>query len=176
MKKILITGAAGFIGFHVTLNLLKSGKKVVGIDNLNNYYDTNLKYSRLKILKKFKNFSFNKIDLLEEKKLEDIFKKNKIQKVINLAAQAGVRYSLINPRSYINSNIVGFFNLLDLSKKHKIKHFVYASTSSVYGALKKMPFKEYSTDHPIQLYAATKNQTRLLLMLAVIFTIYRQQA
>ena len=90
MKKILITGAAGFIGFHVTLNLLKSGKKVVGIDNLNNYYDTNLKYSRLKILKKFKNFSFNKIDLLEEKKIEDIFKKNKIQKVINLAAQAGV--------------------------------------------------------------------------------------
>ncbi len=163
MKKILITGAAGFIGFHVTLNLLKSGKKVVGIDNLNNYYDTNLKYSRLKILKKFKNFSFNKIDLLEEKKLEDIFKKNKIQKVINLAAQAGVRYSLINPRSYINSNIVGFFNLLDLSKKHKIKHFVYASTSSVYGALKKMPFKEkYSTDHPIQLYAATKKSNEVI--------------
>ena len=136
MKKILITGAAGFIGFHVALNLLKSGKKVIGIDNLNNYYDINLKHSRLKILEKFKKFSFIKLDLIDEKKLKKIFQKNKFQTVVNLAAQAGVRYSLINPRSYINSNIVGFFNLLDLSQKHKVKHFVFASTSSVYGALK----------------------------------------
>tara|TARA_Y100000816_G_C26107628_1_gene589193 strand:+ start:5906 stop:6925 length:1020 start_codon:yes stop_codon:yes gene_type:complete len=163
MKKILITGAAGFIGFHVALNLLKSGKKVIGIDNLNNYYDINLKHSRLKILEKFKKFSFIKLDLIDEKKLKKIFQKNKFQTVVNLAAQAGVRYSLINPRSYINSNIVGFFNLLDLSQKHKVKHFVFASTSSVYGALKKMPFKEsYSTDLPIQLYAATKKSNEVM--------------
>jgi len=163
MKNILITGAAGFIGFHVSLKLLKSGKKVVGLDNLNSYYDISLKKSRLKILKKFKNFTFQKIDLIEEKKLNNMFRRFKFQIVVNLAAQAGVRYSLINPRSYINTNLVGFFNLLDLSKKYKVRHFVYASTSSVYGALKKMPFKEfYSTDHPIQLYAATKKSNEIM--------------
>ena len=163
MKKILITGAAGFIGFHVCLTLLKSGKKVLGIDNLNNYYDPNLKLSRLKILKKYKNFIFNKINLQDEKKLKKIYQTNKIEKVVNLAAQAGVRYSLINPKSYIDTNLVGFFNLIDLSRKYKVKHFVYASTSSVYGALTKMPFKEsFTTDHPIQLYAATKKSNELI--------------
>ena len=137
MKKILVTGAAGFIGFHVSLKLLKLNKRIVGLDNINNYYDTKLKIARLNILKKFKNFEFKKIDIQNKKKLSNIFKKNKIEKVVNLAAQAGVRYSLINPTAYIDTNLVGFFNLLDLSQKFKIKHFIYASTSSVYGALKK---------------------------------------
>lgn len=163
MKKILITGAAGFIGFHVCLKLLRLGKKVIGLDNLNTYYDPNLKISRLKILQKNKNFTFKKINLQDEKKLKKIFQKNKIEKVVNLAAQAGVRYSLINPKSYIDTNISGFFNLIDLSRKYKIKHFIYASTSSVYGLSKKMPFKESSTtDHPIQLYAATKKSNELI--------------
>ncbi len=163
MKKILITGSAGFIGFHLTLELLKLGKEVVGIDNLNDYYDTKLKISRLKILKKYKKFSFYKIDLIDELKVKKVFEKYKIKTVVNLAAQAGVRYSLINPKSYINTNLLGFFNLLNLSTKYKVKHFVYASTSSVYGALKKIPFREnYSTDHPIQLYAATKKSNELM--------------
>jgi len=163
MKKILITGAAGFIGFHVCLKLLKLGKNVIGLDNLNNYYDPNLKLSRLKILQKSKNFTFKKINLQNEKELKKIFQTNKIEKVVNLAAQAGVRYSLINPKSYIDTNIFGFFNLIDLSRKYKIKHFVYASTSSVYGLSTKMPFKEsYTTDHPIQLYAATKKSNELI--------------
>ena len=162
MKKVLITGSAGFIG-PIYLELLKLGKEVVGIDNLNNYYDPKLKISRLKILKKYKNFSFFKIDLIDELKLKKVYEKYKIQVVVNVAAQAGVRYSLINPKSYINTNLVGFFNLLDLSTKYKVNHFVYASTSSVYGALKKTPFKEnYPTDHPIQLYAATKKSNELM--------------
>ena len=163
MKKILITGAAGFIGFHTSLKLLKLGKNVIGIDNLNNYYDPKLKISRLQILKKYKKFIFIKVDLKDFKKLSNIFQNHKIEKVINLAAQAGVRYSLINPKSYIDTNIVGFFNIIDLSREYKVKHFIYASTSSVYGALQKMPFKEtYTTDHPIQLYAATKKSNELI--------------
>ena len=163
MKKVLITGSAGFIGFHLTLELLKLGKEVVGIDNLNDYYDPKLKISRLKILKKYKKFSFYKIDLIDELKVKKVFQKYKIKTVVNLAAQAGVRYSLINPKSYVNTNLLGFFNLLNLSTKYKVKHFVYASTSSVYGALQKIPFKEnYSTDHPIQLYAATKKSNELM--------------
>ena len=117
MKKILITGAAGFIGFHVSLKLLKSGKGVIGVDNLNNYYDPKLKISRLSILKKYKNFIFKKIDLIDFKKLNKVFQNYKVEKVINLAAQAGVRYSLINPKSYIDTNIIGFFNIIDLSRK-----------------------------------------------------------
>ena len=163
MSKILVTGSAGFIGFHLCKKLLKMGKKVVGIDNINNYYDQKLKLSRLKILKKDKNFFFYKIDIKDEKKLKKVFDKNKINYVVNLAAQAGVRYSLINPKSYIETNLVGFFNIINFSRVYKIKHFVYASTSSVYGALKKLPFKEtYSTDHPIQLYAATKKSNEII--------------
>ena len=162
-KKYLITGSAGFIGFHLSKKLLTKGFIVIGIDNLNNYYDQKLKKDRNKILKKFKNYKFKKIDIRDYKKLESIFKKNLIHGVINLAAQAGVRYSLKNPRSYIENNINGFFNILELSKKYKIKKLVYASTSSIYGLQKKFPLKEnFNTDNPIQLYAATKKSNELM--------------
>ncbi len=162
-KKYLITGSAGFIGFHLSKKLLTKGFIVIGIDNLNNYYDQKLKKDRNKILKKFKNYKFKKIDIRDYKKLESIFKKNLIHGVVNLAAQAGVRYSLKNPRSYIENNINGFFNILELSKKYKIKKLVYASTSSIYGLQKKFPLKEnFNTDNPIQLYAATKKSNELM--------------
>ena len=151
-KNYLITGSAGFIGFHLSKKLLSEGFNVLGVDNLNNYYDQKIKQDRNKILKKYKNYKFNKIDIKDYKKLDRIFKKNSIQGVVNLAAQAGVRYSLKNPRSYIENNINGFFNILELSKKYKIKKFVYASTSSIYGLQKKFPLKEnFNTDNPIQL-------------------------
>ena len=156
-KKILITGAAGFIGFSLAFKLLKQGKSIIGIDNINNYYDVNLKKDRLKILNKFKNFKFEKIDICNNLKLLNIFKKNKISLVYHLAAQAGVRYSLEAPEAYIYSNINGFFNILENSKKFKIKHLIFASSSSVYGANRNFPFSENnSCTHPIQLYAATK--------------------
>ena len=162
-KKYLITGSAGFIGFHLSKKLLTKGFIVIGIDNLNSYYDQKLKKDRNKILKKFKNYKFKKIDIRDYKKLESIFKKNLIHGVVNLAAQAGVRYSLKNPRSYIENNINGFFNILELSKKYKIKKLVYASTSSIYGLQKKFPLKEnFNTDNPIQLYAATKKSNELM--------------
>ncbi len=162
-KVFLITGSAGFIGFHLSLKLLKNGFKVIGLDNLNNYYSVKLKKDRNNILKKYNNFKFNKIDITNFKKLEKIFIKYKIDCVINLAAQAGVRYSLINPQSYINNNILGFFNILEMSKRKKIKKLIYASTSSVYGVQKKFPLKEsFNTDNPIQLYAATKKSNELM--------------
>ena len=163
-KKIfIITGSAGFIGFHLSLKLLKKGYKVIGIDNLNNYYDVKLKKDRNRILRKFKNYIFQKIDIRNLKQLEKIFKKKKIHCVIHLAAQAGVRYSLINPKSYIDNNILGFFNVLDTLKKNKVKKFVYASTSSIYGLQKKFPLKEkFNTDNPIQLYAATKKSNEVM--------------
>ncbi len=163
-KKIfIITGSAGFIGFHLSLKLLKNGYQVIGIDNLNNYYDINLKKNRNKILKKFKNYKFEKIDIKNSKKLDSVFKKKKIYCVINLAAQAGVRYSLINPKSYIDNNILGFFNVLDAVRKNKVQKFVYASTSSVYGLQTKFPLKEkFNTDKPIQLYAATKKSNEVM--------------
>ena len=161
--KILVTGAAGFIGMHTCIALLEKGKEVVGIDNLNKYYDVKLKNDRLKILKKYKNFLFLKIDLKSKKNLENIFKKFKFKFVINLAAQAGVRYSLINPYSYIDSNITGFLNILENCKKYKIKHLLYASSSSVYGANKKIPFsEEQGVNHPISFYAATKRSNELM--------------
>tara|TARA_Y200000002_G_scaffold308997_1_gene265377 strand:- start:302 stop:1291 length:990 start_codon:yes stop_codon:yes gene_type:complete len=165
--KILITGAAGFIGYHCSLKFLEKGYNVVGIDNLNSYYDVNLKKNRIKdINKKIKNknkFKFIKEDIKNLKKIENIFVKNKFDYVLNLAAQAGVRYSLIDPFSYIDSNLIGFFNLLHLSKNYKVKHFVYASTSSVYGGNTKMPFSEiHNTDIPLQLYAATKKSNELM--------------
>lgn len=169
MKKYtLITGCCGFIGFHTTLKILNKDN-VIGIDNLNNYYSTKLKKDRLTNIKKKNSdakknrFIFFKVDISNNIKLEKIFKKYKINYVINLAAQAGVRYSLINPKSYTKSNLVGFANILEISKKYNVKHLVYASTSSVYGANTKLPFSESdSTDHQIQYYAATKRANELM--------------
>ena len=162
-KKYLITGSAGFIGFHLSKKLLSKGSIVIGIDNLNNYYDQNLKKDRNKILKKFKNYKFKKIDIKNYKNLEKVFKKNKFECIINLAAQAGVRYSLINPKSYIENNIIGFFNVIDLTKKYNVKNIIYASTSSIYGAQSKFPIKEnFDTSNPTQLYAATKKSNEVI--------------
>lgn len=161
--KILVTGCAGFIGFHFCNLLLNKNINIIGVDNLNNYYDINLKKKRLEILKKNKKFNFYLADIKNIKKLKSIFKKNKISHVVHLAAQAGVRYSLKSPESYISTNLNGFFNIINLSRLFKVKHFVYASTSSVYGSLKNTPFKEsQSTDHPIQLYAATKKSNEIM--------------
>ena len=163
-NKILITGSAGFIGFHVSKFFLERNYKVYGIDNLNNYYDVKLKNDRIKFLKNnFKNFKFSKLDISNKKSLEKLFKKNSFDKVINLAAQAGVRYSIDNPDVYVKSNLIGFCNLIELSKENKIKHFIYASTSSVYGMNKKQPLSEKdNVDHPIQFYAATKRSNELI--------------
>ena len=159
METILITGCSGFIGYHLTKKLLDN-YNIIGIDNLNDYYDINLKESRLNNLK-HKNFKFIKCDISNREELEKIFNKYKIDKVINLAAQAGVRYSIENPDIYINTNIIGFYNILENIKKHKINHLIYASSSSVYGN-NELPFKESdSTDNPISLYAATKKSNEL---------------
>jgi len=166
--KILITGVAGFIGFHVTKKLLERGDKIIGIDNLNSYYSVKLKKARLKLLIKTSkiskgSFLFLKKDINNRKAVQKCFQKYKFDRVIHLAAQAGVRYSLINPRRYIDTNIKGFFNILDESKNNKVPHFVYASTSSIYGANKTLPFKEtHTTDHPIQIYAVTKKTNELM--------------
>ena len=162
-EKILVTGAAGFIGMHVCKALLNKKYEVVGIDNLNDYYDTDLKKSRLKELKKSNFFDFYKIDLKHSKKLEKLFKTNNFNKIIHLAAQAGVRYSLINPFSYVESNINGFLNLLEIVKKSEIEHLVYASSSSVYGSNSLKPFNEdHNVDHSLSLYAATKKANELM--------------
>jgi len=166
--KILITGSAGFIGFHLCLKLIKDGFNVVGFDNLNNYYDKSLKEARLQELylakQKYKtNFTFIKGSLESFKSLEKLFKDNKPNCVINLAAQAGVRYSLEDPFTYIQSNIVGFGNLIELSKRNEVENFLYASSSSVYGGNTKMPFQENAeVGHPISLYAATKRSNELI--------------
>ena len=162
---ILITGAAGFIGFHTILKLLKKNYKVIGVDNINNFYDQKIKRDRVKILKSYskKNFIFFKKDISNYKEIEKIFSKNKIKLVINLAAQAGVRYSLQNPKAYFNSNLLGFYNVINLCNEFKVKRLIYASTSSVYGNNKKIPFKEeHTADHPIQFYAATKRANELI--------------
>lgn len=164
--KILITGCAGFIGYHLAKKLILKNIKVIGVDNINKYYDTKLKIARLKDLYKInkKCFSFFKVDIHNQKKFENIFKKNKkVTHVVNLAAQAGVRYSISNPQSYVNSNLVGFANVLENCKNYKIKNLIFASTSSVYGANKKMPYKESdNTDTPIQFYAATKKSNEVM--------------
>ena len=163
MNFIIVTGSAGFIGFNLSKKLLERGDKVIGIDNHNNYYDIKIKDARVKILKKFSNYKHFKIDLCDQKNLHKIFKKYKIQKVVNLAAQAGVRYSIENPIAYINSNIVGFTNILENCYKYKIKNLVYASTSSIYGANTKMPFSENdSANHPLSIYAASKKSNELM--------------
>ena len=167
-KNILVTGAAGFIGFHLCKKLLKNNYKVVGIDNISDYYDTNLKEKRLELLScedhsKNNNWNFIKSDITDEKQLEKIFKSFEPKVVINLAAQAGVRYSLKNPKAYINSNIVGFNNLLECCRLFKVNNLLYASSSSVYGGNTKIPFSEIdSVNHPISMYAATKRANELM--------------
>lgn len=163
MEKILITGGAGFIGFHLSKKLLENNFFVVVIDNLNDYYDVELKNARLNILKKYKNFSFYRMDIVNKNELLDLFDSNKFDIVINLAAQAGVRYSIDHPDSYINSNIIGFFNILECCRAFPVKHLLFASSSSVYGKNKKVPYKTTdNVDHPVSLYAATKKSDELL--------------
>ena len=162
MKKILITGAAGFIGYHLSQKLLKEGHEIYGIDNLNDYYDPELKQARLVQLQS-PNFKFQKLDLQNYEGLTRVFTEFQPDIVINLAAQAGVRYSLENPRSYIESNLDGFFNILEASRQHGVQNFIYASSSSVYGNNEKSPFAETdNVDHPVSLYAATKKSNELI--------------
>ena len=147
---ILITGAAGFIGFHLTRVLLTSGEKVVGIDNLNDYYDPQLKQNRLKQLEPRENFNFKPVDLSNRNTMADLFSENKFDVVVNLAAQAGVRYSIENPNAYVDSNLTGFANILEGCRHTGVSHLVYASSSSVYGANRKMPFSvKDNVDHPV---------------------------
>ena len=177
--KILVTGAAGFIGFHTCLKLVKQGHEVYGIDNINDYYDPKLKFDRLNELgfnepkaKLFKNevqsanfnsLRFSRIDLVDHESIDNLFKQEQFEVVCNLAAQAGVRYSIENPKAYIDSNIYGFLNILEGCRNHKVKHLVYASSSSVYGENKKVPFETTdNVDHPISLYAATKKSNELM--------------
>lgn len=162
-ENILITWTSGFIGFHTAKKLLEQGETIIGFDNENDYYDINLKIARRTILEQFTNFKFYKENLEDLAAVTKVFEENKIDKVLNLAAQAGVRYSLINPYIYIQTNIVGFHNLIELSKQHKIKNFVYASSASIYGANTKMPFTVGDqTDSPISLYGATKKTNELI--------------
>lgn len=162
MAKILVTGAAGFIGYHVAEKLLARGDEVIGLDNVNAYYEVSLKEARLARLLANPNFRFYKTDLADRKAMEEVFRKG-FQKVIHLAAQAGVRYSLENPQAYVDSNLVGFTNILEGCRHHKIEHLVFASTSSVYGLHTDMPFSVHSsTDHPISFYAATKKANELM--------------
>ena len=160
---ILVTGSAGFIGYSLCLSLLNLGHNIIGIDNHNDYYDPNLKKVRSNKLKKFSNYKHFKVDITDQKKLNEIFKNHKIQKVVNLAAQAGVRYSFDNPIAYISSNIVGFANILENCRYYNVQNLVYASTSSVYGANTKLPFSEDdSVNHPLSVYAASKKSNELM--------------
>lgn len=162
-KKILVTGAAGFIGFYLSKRLLDMGCTVVGIDNLNDYYDVNLKRARLDLLNPYDTFTFHKMDLADKAGIEKLFTDQKFDIVVNLAAQAGVRYSITHPDAYINSNIVGFFNILEACRHHPVEHLVYASSSSVYGSNKKVPYStEDKVDNPVSLYAATKKSNELM--------------
>lgn len=162
-ESILVTGAAGFIGFHLSSNLLKLGYFVTGLDNLNNYYDVELKRHRLSQLKKSNSFSFEEIDLCEKERLDQLFASNRFSVVINLAAQAGVRYSIDHPYSYLDSNLTGFLNVLESCRNFLPDHLIFASSSSVYGANKKLPFSTHdNTDHPLALYAASKKANELM--------------
>ena len=161
--KILVTGSAGFIGSMLSLKLLERGNEVIGVDNHNEYYDPKIKEARLEKLEKYSTYKHYRVDLSDQKNLEDVFKNNKPQKVVNLAAQAGVRYSIKNPLAYINSNIVGFAHILENCRQNKVEHLVYASTSSVYGANTKTPFSEHdSVNHPLSVYAASKKSNELM--------------
>nr|WP_317412601.1 NAD-dependent epimerase [uncultured Solibaculum sp.] len=160
---ILVTGGVGFIGFHLSKKLLECGNRVVGFDNLNDYYDPALKQARLEILKQYPNYQFIKGDLADKEVLEDVFQKYTPKIVVNLAAQAGVRYSIDHPDCYIQSNLVGFFHVLECCRHYPVDHLVYASSSSVYGANKKVPFStDDQVDHPVSLYAATKKSNELM--------------
>ncbi|MEH7223289.1 NAD-dependent epimerase [Bacillus sp. JJ1566] len=160
---ILVTGAAGFIGFHLSTRLLEKGYHVVGVDNLNNYYDVRLKKERLLRLKQHNNFTFYQLDLADSEKVLELFKMEKINIVVNLAAQAGVRYSLKHPQVYAHSNLVGFLNILEACRHHPVDHLLFASSSSVYGANASIPFStKDSVDHPVSLYAATKKSNELM--------------
>jgi len=162
-KRFLITGAAGFIGYHLSKRLLSLGAKVVGFDNLNDYYEVSLKEGRLNSLSNFDNFTFIKGDLADKGAVDKLFSDNKFDIVVNLAAQAGVRYSITNPRSYIDSNIIGFFNILEACRYNPVEHLLYASSSSVYGGNKKVPFStDDKVDNPVSLYAATKKSNELM--------------
>ena len=162
-KKIIVTGSSGFIGMHLTLSLLKEGYNVLGIDNMNDYYDVSLKKRRLQNLEKYENFSFEELDISNQSKISSIFSKFKPNKVVNLAAQAGVRYSLENPNAYIRSNITGFMNILESCRHNNVEGLVYASSSSVYGGNKKVPFSvNDNVDNPISIYAATKKANELM--------------
>ena len=172
MEKILVTGSSGFIGFHLCNRLLQEGSEVFGIDNMNQYYNVKLKKDRLNILNKQKNFHFKKLDITNLKKLEYIFRDFKPNKVINLAAQAGVRYSLENPHTYIDSNINGFMNVLECCRHFNVEGLIYASSSSVYGGNKKVPFSvKDRVDNPISIYAASKKANELMAILIVIYMI-----
>jgi len=161
--KILVTGAAGFIGMHVAHLLLERGDEVVGIDNLNDYYDPELKRARLATLTPYANFRFVRLDIADAAALAALFSDERFERVINLAAQAGVRYSLTNPQAYVQSNLVGFANILECCRQHHIEHLVYASSSSVYGANTRMPFSVHDeVNHPVSLYAATKKSNELM--------------
>jgi UDP-glucuronate 4-epimerase len=163
LKTYLVTGAAGFIGFHVSRALLERGDRVLGLDNLNDYYDVSLKEARLRLLQDNEHFTFYKEDLANREGLTKVFRQNKIQVVCNMAAQAGVRYSLVNPFAYQSSNLEGFLNIIHLAQKHQVENFVYASSSSVYGNNKKVPFSvQDRVDTPISLYAATKKANELV--------------
>lgn len=162
-KTILITGVAGFIGAFLAKRLLEEGNNIIGIDNCNDYYDVRIKEARLDILKKYDNFTFYKINIADKEKVNNIFEKHKPNIVVNLAAQAGVRYSIENPDVYIESNIIGFFNILEACRHYPVEHLVYASSSSVYGANKKVPFStDDKVDNPVSLYAATKKSNELM--------------
>jgi UDP-glucuronate 4-epimerase len=163
MKKVLVTGTAGFIGSHLSKRLLQEGFRVIGIDNINDYYDVNLKFSRLERLLSQDNFNFEKVSLENKEEIESIFTKYNPEIVVNLAAQAGVRYSLENPHAYIDANIVGFMNILEGCRHFNVEHLIYASSSSVYGANTSLPFSVHdNVDHPMSLYAATKKANELM--------------
>jgi len=161
--KILVTGCAGFIGMHVAQRLLGRGDEVVGIDNLNDYYDPSLKIARLAHLQAHSGFSFQRLDIADGQAVSGLFAAERVARVAHLAAQAGVRYSLKNPQAYVNSNVTGFLNVLEACRHNGCEHLVFASTSSVYGANRKLPFSEHdNTDHPVSLYAATKKANELM--------------